>query len=106
MEQGGRGDLELHKAARMKMLVIDAICGVGFPTQPLAVAVEQQGMAIFTGSKGAPSWEWNRNALAKVRDEQLQELYEALCEARESADAPPPEQPAPHIFTGVERRAN
>lgn len=60
-----------------KVLLIDAICGVGVPTR---VAIGVQGTRLLTGF---PNPQWDRNELAKCRVEQLQALYEGLCEARE-----------------------
>lgn len=71
----------LFNEARLKVLVIDAICGVGFPTPMLGTACEQAGMARFDMETGV--YEWRRNALAASPLEKLQQLYDALCEARD-----------------------
>lgn len=76
----------------MKQLVIDAICGVGFPSLILAMQCEQLGLA---SPSGPTDWHWNVDQLQACREEQLQELYEALCEARaemEALDAPPAQE--------------
>lgn len=74
----------------MKTLLIDAIVGVGFPAVTLALECEKVGMARFTGNQYNPSWEWNRLALYKCSEEQLQELYQGVREERESQNTPKP----------------
>lgn len=66
---------------RYKQLLIDAICGVGFPSLVLAQECERVGMADLNVTKDG--WLWDRKALWRVTTEQLQELYEGVCEARE-----------------------
>lgn len=67
-----------------KVLIIDAIVGVGFPTYLLATECERAGLAIY--SQHHPDmYVWNRNALARNPIEKLQELYQGLCEARDDA---------------------
>lgn len=73
----------LAREATFKVLLIDAICGVGFPTLLLGDACEKAGMAKFVGDQYNPAWKWKRNALARCDSEKLQELYAALCEARD-----------------------
>ena len=65
------------------LLLVDAICGVGFPSITLADECERVGMANFTGNQWNPAWEWDRKALLKLPAETLQELYEGLCTQRE-----------------------
>lgn len=77
-----------------KHLLVDAVCGVGFPSVILAGQCEQAGMARFVGGT---TWEWRRERLMKCQVIQLQELYQALCEARqevEDAAFAEPEQPS------------
>lgn len=71
----------MFNETRLKVLVIDAICGVGFPTPMLGTACEQAGMARYDMESGV--YEWRRNALARSTMPQLQQLYDALCEARD-----------------------
>lgn len=68
-----------------KTLLIDAIVGVGFPTIMLASVCEDAGLATFVGNQHNHAWEWKRGALARNTTEKLQELYEALCGARDDA---------------------
>jgi hypothetical protein len=70
----------------MKTLVIDAICGVGFPTLTLSLECERKGVAYFAGDTRA--WRWHREALEAQSLEFLQALYESLREAREEARGP------------------
>ena len=62
-----------------KVLLIDAICGVGFPNILLGGECEKVGLAAFDNGH----YTWKRSALAGNATERLQELYQALCEARE-----------------------
>ena len=64
---------------RFKQLLIDAICGVGFPSVLLAQECERVGMADYDGN----IWVWDRKALSKLPVETLQELYQGLCDERE-----------------------
>lgn len=72
----------------MKTLVIDAIVGIGFPSMLLAEECRKAGLAAFTGNQWNECYEWRRDQLEKVSEEKLQELYTALREAREEAQAP------------------
>ena len=65
---------------RYQLLLIDAICGVGFPSVILAQECERVGMA----DAHATGWTWDRKALWKVGVDKLQELYGGLCEQREA----------------------
>ena len=76
-----------------KTLLTDAIVGIGFPSLLLATEVERAGMARFTGNALFPAWEWCRERLMCCRVEQLQELYQGLCEARAEASVPTEEKP-------------
>lgn len=69
----------MTKDQQFHQLIIDAICGVGFPSVLLAQECERVGMADYDGS----SWVWDRKALAKLPVETLQELYQGLCDERE-----------------------
>ena len=68
---------------RFKQLLVDAICGVGFPSVFLAQECEKVGMATFTGNRHNHIWEWDRRALLAITTGALQELYDGLCEERE-----------------------
>lgn len=65
----------------MKTLIIDAICGVGFPTLSLALEAESQGLSQYDMS--TRSHQWATDKLVAQPLETLQKLYEALREARE-----------------------
>lgn len=74
---------ELTDEQRYQLLLVDAICGVGFPSITLAAECQRVGMAEFTGNQWNPDWKWDRKALRKLPHQTLQELYEGLCEQRE-----------------------
>lgn len=73
---------------RYHQLLVDAICGVGFPTMTLGSECEKTGLAEFTGNQWNPAWKWDRKALFHVPVEQLQELYQGLCDARDETFIP------------------
>ena len=75
-------DLEFEVAA-FKTLLTDAVCGVGFPSRIIATECEKTGMAAFIGNQHNPNYLWRRERLMKCSVDQLQELYQGLCEARE-----------------------
>ena len=76
-----------------KRLVVDAICGVGFPSTLLAQECEKAGLAVFIGNSYDPQgWIWRREQLLKCSTESLQELYEGLCDARDDATPPDPDR--------------
>jgi len=83
------------------LLLVDAICGVGFPSVTLASECERVGMASFTGNQWNPLWVWDRKALLRLTPEVLQELYEGLCDQREANQQPtaPLEEPPAIIVT-------
>lgn len=57
-----------------RMLFIDAIVGVGFPSQDIAVNAERGGLATQDGLE----YEWNRRILETLTTDTLQELYTSL----------------------------
>lgn len=59
-----------------RMLFIDAIVGVGFPTDEIAVNAERGGLATQVGY--GPEYEWNRRILETLTTDTLQELYTSL----------------------------
>lgn len=63
-----------------RQLLIDAICGVGFPRFLLAQECEKVGLAVISS---AGDYEWERQMLWGCSTDQLQELYSTLCDARE-----------------------
>ena len=86
---------------RYQQLLVDAICGVGFPSVILAQECEKVGMADFDTYK--QDWKWDRKALFNTSVDQLQELYQGLCEAREESFIPtdPVDDYPGIIVTGV-----
>jgi len=77
----------VEEELRFRMMLIDAIVGVGFPSRVLGVAAENAGLATITRllvpGHDSPPFVWNRDALAAQPLPRLQALYEALCEARD-----------------------
>ena len=80
---------EVTDAQRFKQLLIDAICGVGFPSLILASQCEQAGLATMQPhSAGGPLFTWDVIALGAVEVDQLQALYDGLCALREENFTP------------------
>lgn len=71
---------------RYQQLLIDAICGVGFPSLLLAQECERVGLANLNATHDG--WLWDRKALWKVDASQLQELYQGMCATREDMLTP------------------
>ena len=63
----------------MKLFLVDAICGIGFPSMQLALQAEMAGLAH--------SGEWIRDRLQACEETALQELYQGLREAREEIES-------------------
>lgn len=78
----GEGFGGVTEELAFKVLVVDAICGVGFPSPILAMECEKVGLADFTGNQWNSAWRWDRAALLACSVSDLQELYEGLCRAR------------------------
>ena len=73
----------------LKRLVVDAICGVGFPSLLLALECEKAGLATDVGHALSTQFIWRRERLLRCRIDQLQELYQGLCEARDENTTSP-----------------
>lgn len=73
----------------LKRLVVDAICGVGFPSLLLAEECEKAGLAVDVGPALTIQYVWRRERLLRCRIDQLQELYQGLCEARDENTTSP-----------------
>ena len=85
----------LDDEMKFKLLLIDAICGVGIPSIVLAQECQNVGMAALSADGTAT---WRREALWKIGPETLQELYSGLCEQREeNMRATAPLEDAPRI---------
>ena len=74
----------------MKTLIIDAICGVGFPGFAIGVEAERSRLAYFSGNAHNHGWQWRRDKLEGQSLEKLQALYENLRIARDDLSATPP----------------
>lgn len=68
-----------------KELVVDAICGAGFPTHDLAERYTRHGFATFTGNQWNEAWTWNRPALNQLSLPGLQEMYQSIKEHQQAA---------------------
>ena len=67
--------------ASAKVMVIDAIVGAGFGTGiDLGDAAVQEGLAWFTGSQHAMTYEWDRKALEAKPLDELTSIYAAIKE--------------------------
>lgn len=87
----------LDDEMKFKLLLIDAICGVGFPSVVIAQECERVGLAHY-GEEFEQYFAWDRKALWAVSIDQLQELYAGLCEQREeNTRATAPLEDAPRI---------
>ncbi len=64
----------------MKELLIDAICGAGFPSFGFADEAVKAGKAEFTGNQWNDKWEWDREALARGTENELRTLYNKIKE--------------------------
>lgn len=86
---------------RYALLLIEAICGVGFPSLIIAQECERVGMADLNDSHDG--WVWDRRALLNVDIEDLQELYDGLCDQREKNMVPtePLEEPQSVIMLAI-----
>lgn len=69
--------------AWFRQLLIDAICGVGFPTILLGAECVKVGLARDTSDQWNVDFEWDRLALSAVETGALQDLYEGLCAKRD-----------------------
>lgn len=61
-----------------RMLFIDAIVGVGFPSYDVGVNAERGGLATYTGCPVGPDFEWNRRILETLTTTTLQDMYTSL----------------------------
>lgn len=73
----------------MKTLVIDAICGVGFPTLSIALTAERAHLAHYVGGQNNARHEWRREKLQELDQETLQMMYEGLRTERDGSDETP-----------------
>lgn len=77
----------------MKILLVDAICGIGVLSLQVGLEGQKSGLTSFTGNQWEPDYAWNRDALMQLPEETLQDLYEGLRAERdgipESTDPEP-----------------
>ncbi len=58
-----------------KQVLIDAICGRGFPSMEDAESWTKAGMAKETGDQHNYKWEWDREALKDLTNTELWNIY-------------------------------
>lgn len=61
-----------------RMLFVDAIVGVGFPSSEAGAVALMTELAEFIGTKSHPAWRWIRPALESLPTPTLQDLYTKL----------------------------
>jgi hypothetical protein len=66
----------------MKTLLVDAICGVGFPSIEIGEHAVKAGAARYKGAIHDDNYMWNRGVLLSEDEDILKQLYEGLREAR------------------------
>ena len=88
----------MNDETRFRQLLIDAICGVGFPTILLGTECVQVGLAHHVGDQWGVEFAWDRLALGGVETSSLQELYDALCEQRDMNFVPDGEGCSPSLI--------
>lgn len=71
-------DLLIEHAGMTRMLFVDAIVGVGFPTYEAGIAAHNNGMATFSGNLAGKGWLWDRSALDALELNTLMDLYTSL----------------------------
>ena len=71
-------DLLIEHAGMTRMLFVDAIVGVGFPTYEAGVEAHNAGRATFSGNLAGKGWLWDRSALNAVEQSALMDLYTDL----------------------------
>lgn len=64
-----------------KRMLVDAVCGVGFPDIETATAAEANNYAIFVGDQHNPRWVWNRDKLNSHDMSELAALYMEISNA-------------------------
>lgn len=62
----------------LKMLLIDAIIGRGFPNDQVGADMARAGIALASGQLNGPSWMWNKAALKDMTLDDLDMVYVEL----------------------------
>lgn len=78
----------MSEEQRFQTLLIDAICGVGFPTLLFGTECLKAGLARNVGDQWGVEFVWDRLVLGGVDIPQLQELYDGLCDLRDKNFVP------------------
>jgi hypothetical protein len=65
-----------------KNMIIDAICGLGFPTMDYADAMTKDGLAEYCGNQWNEDWHWIRPKLALLEEEELDKIYQEASDKR------------------------
>lgn len=61
----------------MRHIMLDAVCG-HHPDNDMSMVLQRHGLMKLTGNQWNESWAWNRDALEKLSDEKIMELYKSL----------------------------
>lgn len=59
-------------------MLVDAICGAGFPSMEYAQQATSAGFARYTGNQWNPDWEWDRKQLETFNKHELQVIYDDI----------------------------
>ncbi len=62
----------------LKMLLIDAIIGRGFPNDQVGADMARAGLALATHQINGASWAWNQTALKSLTLDDLDMVYVEL----------------------------
>lgn len=58
-----------------KAQLVDSICGTTLTSIRDAVAMQNRGLAKYTGNQWNESWEWCRDKLLALSEQELRDLY-------------------------------
>jgi hypothetical protein len=61
-----------------KSTLVNAIHAAGFPSLEHAAMAEREGYAVMTGTGDGLEWNWDRDRLRAMADEDLQALYRGI----------------------------
>lgn len=71
-------DAQDNHEGMTRMLFVDAIFGVGFPSAAAAIVATEQKLARYSGNEHIDAWTWDRAALEALPTGMLQDLYTSL----------------------------
>ncbi|MGB0662824.1 MAG: hypothetical protein ACPGMR_03440 [Pontibacterium sp.] len=64
-----------RKTHELKDMIVDAIYGKGCGSMERAIEAEKSGLAEFTGNQHNLNWEWKKEELKKLDENELLKLY-------------------------------